>query len=467
MPHSPIRTLSSRYLEARVIKVFPDGGLEAEPKSSATAGAAKTRVHRYHLPPNKSYRLGDTVSLFIYDDLRAARDPAKAAYASVIWATPAKNPWENEQKMEVGGIVTGSVIHFPDDRNAVVLLDKLMVDAWLNTKDVPEASPYFRHDEAAPLASFLSLNDRIKARLQRVDRENCRIDISIVAAFEEWKTECKKIAEKQIVPPAGYQRLHLDELVDHEEQIFLWQPTSESATADFSAPTAGTVDDASSDAGQPIWREVRLLIVENDTAFAKSLKSWVSSQGGTAHIAAGHDSLQGLLKNGKIDYLQLTHALCDFNLSSHNDSKACHAWVERHLGIRPERSAVRVAWMSAQPEAVRQAQRPGTKCAGGAHQDDGRLTPYLAGLPLFVKPILFPDLHAWLTKGQAPRQDDLADDERNRIWNAGRSDESVLERGRAALAQFCTAGKALAALWIDAPEEVSAENEYDDTLPDL
>ncbi|MBL8396525.1 MAG: hypothetical protein JNL84_00040 [Candidatus Accumulibacter sp.] len=474
MPNPPSRTLSSRYIDARVIKVFPDGGLEAEPRSPATTGASRIKVHRYHLPadrlpPNKPYQLDDTVRLFVYNDQRAARDPGKAAYASAIWAMPANNPWENERAMEVGGIVTGSVVRFPDDQHAIVLLDELVVDAWLNAKDVPEASPYYRYDDEAPLANFLSLNDRIKARLQRIDRENCRIDISIVDAFEEWKIECKQNAQNQTVPPAGYERLHLDELADHEEQIFLWQPISDSLSAESPTPTATAVDDASSVAGLPIWREVRLLVIENDTAFAKSLGAWVSSQGGTAQISSGHESLQGLLKNGKIDHLQWTHVLCDFNLSSHSDSKACHAWVERHLGPRTDRSAVHVAWMSAQPEAVRQAQTqtPGAKGAGGTRPDDGRLTPYLAKLPLFAKPILFRDLHAWLTKGQAPRRNDLADDERHRIWNAKRPDESVLERGRAALAQFCAAGKALAALWIDAPEEALSENEYDDARLDL
>ncbi len=460
MPYQDRHSSSARYLQARVTKVFPDGGLEAEPRQPANTVAARIKVHHYHLPadrrpPNETYRPGDAVALFIYDDRRARADPAKAAYASAIWADPAANPWENAHTL-TGLTVTGSVIGFPDDRHAIVLLDGLLADAWLNAREVPDALPYYRHADGAPLADFLSLNDRIKARVQTVDPGDCRLDISIVDALRAWEAACRQAIQDEDAPPAGYERLRLPELAEHDEQIFLWQPTAgqlANAPPAEESPPANLPEREPATASQPIWRDVRLLIVENDTAFAHSLQAWVHSQGGAVTLCAGHDDLQRLLKNGKIDHLALTHVLCDFNLSSHNESKKCHDWLAIHLGRRASPGNPHVAWMSAQPEAVRQARQAGM--AGG----DARLSGYLAGLPLFVKPIFFRELHAWLTEGQAPRPDDPDDRGQRALWHAEHPDAPVLERAHAALAQFCRAGKALAALWIDAPSDVLPDND--------
>lgn len=284
-----------RFVKGKVIS--HDQGIVhflLETQVDVTPCPKRARVTLDRMPPGKEaldYTLYSLHRLFL---LRPTIKDPNLWYASLTWADPASNPWDDDSPYrpkpgdEVGGTVTALV---STDTAVIVTLDRSRIEAYLHQEETPGRHQGDRIDA--------HVGDRIRAVVMTVDQERLSVNLSVNKAVDN-AGRCFQELRQQV------ERQHNDadplvETLPMEQQ-----------------PFAG----------------LRVLIVEHEREFAKHLIDLLKGLGATAERTDNPQHMAQLLR----DKMGFSHILCDYLMGNSE--------LRQELHNLSSRAGVPVALMS-------------------------------------------------------------------------------------------------------------------------
>lgn len=381
-------------------------------------GVTEVRVMREHWSADApEWRPGHPVpKLFVYDlasalNHLAQRGDAGHGFASMIWADPRLNPWDQTHPDHpvAGKVVNATVLSRASDRDVVVRIGKGLVEAFLKLQAVPDGR--FR-----PLDELLPPGLELRAKVIEVDVLRCKVELSVQA----WLADLERtqgpgpasIGEREKATP--YVRY-----VDEGPQL---APIGPFATAVLRP--AGEVETTM------LWHGKGLLVIDDDEDFRRNLIAWLHQFGAAAWGADNAQHTTDLLaKHGP----SISHVLVDVSLGSRDTLVDIVRLLLRNNKGR------HLALISGMVD-------------GTAHDGAERLRKLKGAqdlpLPLLAKPLKFHTVHRWLTEGVAPA--DATQWAPAAHWNheAGPVEQDLALRAQPWLKALCIQKNAVAAIWV-------------------
>ncbi|WP_280154896.1 ATP-binding protein [Piscinibacter sp. XHJ-5] len=363
-------------------------------------GIRLARVMRPHWPPEQDrWLVGDQVErLFIYDLSTEAKQGNAIGhwFASVLWATAARNPWERSHPDHpaIGRVLDGEVAQIAGARDVIVRLGDSLMEGFLNLSEVPDG-------RIKGVVELLPLGTKLHVKVIDVDAQRCKIELSVLQMLADLERQQGRgpheVGEPFALTP--YLRFAEAGALRHKE----------SASSSRAHP-------------ENPWKGCGVLLMDDDKSFSRDLLAWLHEFGAAAWAADNATHAADLLaRNGS----QITHILLDHSVGARQVRAEMLSLIKRH------RKGRLVAIVSGLPEV------------------EAPETAHRLGFGFIPKPIRFEWAHLWLTKGELPslRLDLLSPAP---YWgmqpDARRT--SISERGGNWLAEVCRQVNAVAGLWL-------------------
>jgi CheY-like chemotaxis protein/predicted RNA-binding protein with RPS1 domain len=352
--------MGQRFVSGRV-KAIHDNSVDFE-MSLPRLAVSSARVYREHWPQGIEFHLEQTIPLFLYN--LPQHDDIKHWFASLKWAEESANPWLEDHAahprldQEVSGEVTSIVNH----EFAIVKLADSGIDAWLHKDSIPDGR--FR-----ALHEILPLGLRVKAKIIAVESGICRIRLSVLA----WIKDCEYRALHTPEPGVPCERTPYLRYIETPTLASKTEITPVDATA--STASIATLEEKKATDRQTMWQSCRILVIDDDKAFATNLCNWLQTAGAQTWAA---NNLQHAMQIINKHHNHITHILLDYNMDNKNETAALFKMIRRQKNAR-------TCFITGSPliDVAHFAKR--------------------IGMAVLPKPVAFDTLERWLSDGTLPQ----------------------------------------------------------------
>jgi len=222
-------------------------------------------------------KIGKTYRIFL---IRPS-DNKKKWFASLEWSEKWKNPWES-QSYRLGDLVEGTVARYVRDLGVIVRLDN-GIEAFLHISEV-KGLPNANSDN---IRNILYVGDKIYAEIIKFSVEFLDCELSIKKMYERKKEEDRRYKHTEFFTRDDRKVL---------EEKFI-----------------------------PCPENIQVLIIDDNLAFAKTLKTWLSHQKVNCRISTDVEEINKLIEE-KND----CHVILDYDLGNNDLEEKIEKILSHH-----------------------------------------------------------------------------------------------------------------------------------------